>query len=413
MKSRFTYVIALAAVLALLFSGCTGQTAGPPPGNNAPVAAPATTILPSPAEFRVNSINPQAMGFKTRIQATCDVVIENIGGTAGTFEAIFKVDAANVETKSVALASGESKTVTFAFIPAQEGPHTLGVGDKTVGINVAPSKKVVKIVYVAWPIESYDEYLYIINLDGTGKVKLTPDTGVRENFASFSPDGKKIVFGRIDSTGRYIMTMNADGTERVKLTSSLRDYMPSWSPDGASVCFASLRDGNAEIYVMAADGSNQRRLTFDAAVDWLPIWSPDSTKIAFLSDRGGVERWWVMNADGTDQKLIADVVVSEPDSEVPTILYRACWTEDYFFAPQLTSEKLRVLTLDVEKGGEAILTLVDSLSVVAPPRDEMIWIASWYSRSTASIDIGWVFSGLTVVQSPDVEIPCSCVVVYE
>ena len=56
--------------------------------------------------------------------------------------------------------------------------------------------------------------------------------------------------------------MSANGTGETRLTSDLAwDDYPSWSPDSKQIVFSSLRDGNYEIYVMNADGSEQTRLT--------------------------------------------------------------------------------------------------------------------------------------------------------
>lgn len=113
-----------------------------------------------------------------------------------------------------------------------------------------------------------------------------------------------------------IYTMNLDGTGLVQLTnnSGTQDGNPSWSPDGNSILFETQRDGQWEVYVMNADGSNQVRLTFDADYDGMPVWSPDGTRIAFVSRRTGGYRIYTMNADGSELTQRSD----QPYSFDPT-----------------------------------------------------------------------------------------------
>ena len=49
--------------------------------------------------------------------------------------------------------------------------------------------------------------------------------------------------------------MAPDGSGQTRLTTSAGDdRYASWSPDGAKLVFESMRDGNREIYVMDATG---------------------------------------------------------------------------------------------------------------------------------------------------------------
>lgn len=119
----------------------------------------------------------------------------------------------------------------------------------------------------------------------------------------WSPDGRKIAFYATPASAldhnSDIWVMNADGTGETRLTDHpAQDISPAWSPDSKRIAFVSNRDGNAEIYVMDADGTNERRITNDPFTDTTPAWSPDGTKIAFASDRSGRYRVYTMNPDG-------------------------------------------------------------------------------------------------------------------
>ena len=69
--------------------------------------------------------------------------------------------------------------------------------------------------------------------------------------------------------------MNADGSSQTNLTNNdTDDQYPTWSPDGKRIVFVSNRGGNDEIYVMNSDGSGQTRLTNNRDKEDGPVWSP-------------------------------------------------------------------------------------------------------------------------------------------
>ena len=191
-----------------------------------------------------------------------------------------------------------------------------------------------------------NEEIYVMNLNGTGLVRLTNNTA--DDFApSWSPDGSKILF-RSNRNGNYeIFIMNADGSDQHSLTGYSGDSSPvfspdgtrilinsdrdglggfyvmnpdgtgithvantgtfggnsdafgSWSPDGTRIAFHSYRNGEADIFIVNADGSGLVNVTNHSSADFTPRWSPDGTKILFNSFRDGNSEFYVSNADGS------------------------------------------------------------------------------------------------------------------
>src|SRR6266550_2777020 len=148
---------------------------------------------------------------------------------------------------------------------------------------------------------SGDFDIYTMNADGTGVTPLT-NNAFPEFDPIWSPDGKRLAFGRYDGVDFEVVVINADGTGETLLTTNdfVNDFPNAWSPDGKRLAFNSDRDGNTDIFVMNADGTGITQLTSGDFVDDDPVWSPDGEQIAFHSTRdGGDEDVFVINADGT------------------------------------------------------------------------------------------------------------------
>jgi len=150
----------------------------------------------------------------------------------------------------------------------------------------------------------------IMNIDGSNRYHVTSDSGgVNPDWA---PDGSKILYSSVVSVGGImnfdLFVINTDGSNKVRLTNDLQDEIDArWSPNGNEIIFSVGDDVNEEIYVINSDGSNRIRLTNNAVSDSTPSWSPDGNKIAFVSiDDNNYSSIYTMNSDGTNQKLMAN-----------------------------------------------------------------------------------------------------------
>jgi Tol biopolymer transport system component len=151
--------------------------------------------------------------------------------------------------------------------------------------------------------------IYAINADGTGQQRLSPTPGF-DVTPSWSPDGTKIVYARLLALPQPneppltdIRVMNADGTgDHAVLANSVFSVEPRWSINDQLVFMSNMHGSELQIYVMNVDGTGLRQLT-TAANNGDPVWSPDGTRITFGSDREGGNKLnvFVMNADGSEQ----------------------------------------------------------------------------------------------------------------
>lgn len=146
--------------------------------------------------------------------------------------------------------------------------------------------------------------IYVVNLDGTGLLRLTDDAG-RDADPAWSPDGRRIAFSSTRGGNSDIYVMDADGSNVVRHTQDGSSQTPAWSPDGKKIAFSGVRDGQRGIYVISEDGgwANPARVGFERGWNTHPAWSPDGMRIAFVSDWRAfdfVYDVYVMNADGSE-----------------------------------------------------------------------------------------------------------------
>jgi TolB protein len=154
--------------------------------------------------------------------------------------------------------------------------------------------------------DSSDESgIYTIRVDGTGLLQITDEA--EDEYPAWSPDGKRLAFGRLSKDAGWIGTVNSDGGGLGKLTDppkGIWDSAPSWSPDGTKIAFTRASERSADVFMMNADGTHTRKLT-GKTDGFLPAFSPDGKKIAYASnDDGQTTHIYVMNADGTNVRRL-------------------------------------------------------------------------------------------------------------
>ena len=236
------------------------------------------------------------------------------------FYQIFTMDLAN--KKSVRVSPGIGKTTCSYFSPDGKkilfaSSHLDPKSKEYYGEEYKlrdEEKKAGKRRTYKWDFDPAME-IFEANPDGSGMKRLTDSSGYDAE-ASYSPDGKSIVFcsNRSGAENLELYIMDSDGKNVRQLTNAPGCYNggPFFSPDGKRIIFRTDRKkkDNLQIHVIDVDGKNDRTLAENLAwVQWCPFWYSDSKHILFAAAdhstmmRPNYDLYW-MNVDSGKQQRI-------------------------------------------------------------------------------------------------------------
>lgn len=175
------------------------------------------------------------------------------------------------------IAYSQEKRKTFLFkvdIQSKISERILADYNKTHTIpHVSPSQQLITFTgkrLMGWDVAIYDSQ--------TKNVKFLVEGGDSCR-ARFSRDGKKLAYvsGSADGKGD-IWLMNPDGSDKIRLTErdETYDYFPCWSPDGRYIAFNSSsqhdHNGDWQLFIIEVE-TKKTTLVFDSpGNDVFPDW---------------------------------------------------------------------------------------------------------------------------------------------
>jgi Tol biopolymer transport system component len=215
---------------------------------------------------------------------------------------------------------------TSLWVAAAGGGNARRIVDRPVlGLSWSPGGT--RIAYIGWDHQG-DTGLFVVGADGSG------DALVLKGFwqsVSWSPAGGRLLLagypatdaGTPEAEAFDLYTVRPDGTGLARLThGGGYEMFATWSPDGSRILFSRgdrFEEYAQDVEVMDADGSNERQLTTWAGFDSFPVWSPDGSWIAFASDRDATPEQQLANRRGEFANV--SVYVMRPDgSDVRRVL---------------------------------------------------------------------------------------------
>src|SRR3990172_2997484 len=178
--------------------------------------------------------------------------------------------------------------------------------------------------------QTYEETaMWIMNSDGSDRRLLTYGYSM-----SWSPDGQTVAFTHIPNLplyrDYYLYTIRPDGSGWSQLTTTpgFVESVSCWSPNGMAVYLSSNRHDsthlNFEIYSITLDSLKVTRITYTQnGFSHSHYFSPDGQLIAYVSSEGGINQpaIFIMNADGSNKHLVA----KPPTGQV---YHRPRWSPD-------------------------------------------------------------------------------------
>jgi Tol biopolymer transport system component/tRNA A-37 threonylcarbamoyl transferase component Bud32 len=216
-----------------------------------------------------------------------------------------------------------------------------------------------------------------------------------QEFPSWSPDGRELVYTAEVGGLRKIFRKRLDGDERVQLTHGDHDdIQPAWSPDGRTIYFARnqkagarLEPGDvfgqydgADIWSLDLETGTTTKLVENALN---PALSPDGKRMAFDASWAGPRRIWVAEASGRNPLQVTS------DTSEAVVHVRPRWSAGgsalVFQNIERTNFDIRLVHLGTGKLTWVTRDLIADVNPCWSPSGRFIYFTSLYRSGGLNI----------------------------
>ncbi|HSK71309.1 MAG TPA: hypothetical protein VK892_06410, partial [Pyrinomonadaceae bacterium] len=164
------------------------------------------------------------------------------------------------------------------------------------------------VIYQKGKPETNDIGLYQTDISDGSEKRLTKGIDI---WATFSPDGKWIVFTRFgERVGLW--KVGVEGGEPTRILDK-NAVCPAVSPDGETIAFILRQGGQPNRIALVSSDGGERIKTFDAKLEIFPTsdnqklqWAPDGQGIYFIAFNNGVSNIWRQPIDGSPPVQVTD-----------------------------------------------------------------------------------------------------------
>jgi len=173
-----------------------------------------------------------------------------------------------------------------------------------------------------WPAVSPDGHYLVFSSDRSGTLHLWRadkdgghakqlTSGSGEDWPTFSPDGRSVVYTVTGGANRFTLwKVSIDGGEPVRLTEKL-SLQSSVSPDGKQIACGYRPDTRSpwKLVLFPIDGGQPQQSFAVAATVELPMvmrWTPDGRAVTYIDTRNGVSNLWLQPISGGPAKQLTN-----------------------------------------------------------------------------------------------------------
>jgi serine/threonine-protein kinase len=204
------------------------------------------------------------------------------------------------ETGSLAYVPRGATLGNLAWVDRKGVVEPLGTPTRDYGGRVQLSPDGKRVVVVIATENSYDVWTYDILHEALTRLTLGDGDGVAP---TWSPDGRRIAFSRYKGENISIVAEAVDGSgvEETLLPAQTRTMIShilpaSWSPDGKFLVYGQIgQSGKREIWVLPLEGERKPRTLLANQFDNGPgPFSPDGKYFAYVSNETGRNELYVM-----------------------------------------------------------------------------------------------------------------------